>query len=88
MDMQLKVAHNIVALSREAERLGEGHEITEQHALGVVGALHALIFHQVHAHGPESLREIISDAVPLAVAFLTARVVERSRSGHRRNRSD
>lgn len=86
MDMHLRFARNIVALSREAERLGGGRVITEQHALGVVGAMHTLIFHQVHQHGPESLRDIISDVVPLAVAFLTARVESRPRDGQRRKR--
>jgi AcrR family transcriptional regulator len=90
MDMHLKFARNIAALSREAERLGEGRAISEQHALGVVGALHALIFHQVHRHGPERLHEIIPDAVPLAVAFLTARVASPPAPGdvRRRRRAD
>lgn len=74
MDMLLKFARNIVTLSRTAERQGEGHEISEQHALAVVGALHTLIFHQVHHHGPESIAAIIDEVVPLAAAFLTARV--------------
>ncbi len=74
MDMHLKFARNIVALSREAERQGEGREISEHHALAVVGALHTLIFHQVHRHGSESLLEIADEIVPLAAAFLTARV--------------
>lgn len=74
IEMQLALARQIAGLSREAARAGEGHEITEQHALGVVGALHTLIFHQVHRHGPERLHELIADVVPLAVAFLTARV--------------
>jgi AcrR family transcriptional regulator len=73
-EMLLKFARNIVALSREAERQGDGREISEQHALAVVGALHTLIFHQVHRHGPERLLEIVDEVVPLAVAFLTARV--------------
>ena len=87
MDMHVKFARNIVALSREAARLGDGREITEQHALGVVGALHTLIFHQVHRHGPERLHEIISDVVPLAVAFLTARVESQPVDGRRRKRA-
>lgn len=74
MDMHLKFARHIVALSRDAERQGGGREISEQHALAVVGALHTLIFHQMHRHGPDSLGEIIAEVVPLAVAFLTARV--------------
>ncbi|HWO24510.1 MAG TPA: helix-turn-helix domain-containing protein [Kofleriaceae bacterium] len=73
-EMLLRFAHNIVALSREAEAQGDGREISEQHALAVVGALHTLIFHQVHGNGPESLLDIIDEVVPLAVAFLTARV--------------
>jgi AcrR family transcriptional regulator len=85
--MHHKLARSIVALSREAERLGEGHEITEPHALAVVGALHSLIFHQVHTHGLESLGAVISDAVPLAVAFLTARVAEPPRAAKPRKRS-
>ncbi|HWU86123.1 MAG TPA: TetR/AcrR family transcriptional regulator [Kofleriaceae bacterium] len=87
MAMHLKFARHIVTLSRDAERLAEGREITEQHALGVVGALHALIFHQVHLHGPESLREIISEVVPLAVAFLTARVAPQPRDARPRKRA-
>jgi AcrR family transcriptional regulator len=74
VDMHLKFARNIVALSRAAERSGGGREISEQHALAVVGALHTLIYHQVHRHGPESLLQIADEVVPLAVAFLIARV--------------
>jgi AcrR family transcriptional regulator len=48
LDMHQRFARNIVALSREAEAQGDGHEISEQHALAVVGALHTLIYHQVH----------------------------------------
>jgi AcrR family transcriptional regulator len=73
-EMLLRFARNIVALSREAQAQGEGREISEHHALAVVGALHTLIFHQVHRHGPERLLDIVDEVVPLAVAFLTARV--------------
>ncbi len=73
-DMLLKFARNIVALSREAAHQGGGREISEAHALAVVGALHTLIFHQVHRHGPESLLDIADEVVPLAVEFLTVRV--------------
>lgn len=84
MDMHLKFARNIVALSREAERGGEGREISEPHALAVVGALHTLIFHQVHRRGPESLLELVDEIVPLAAAFLTARVPAPAGDGRRR----
>jgi AcrR family transcriptional regulator len=87
MDMHLKFARNIVALSREAERQGEGREISEQHALAVVGALHTLIFQQVHRHGPESLLGIIDEIVPLATAFLTARVPAPPGDARRRRRA-
>jgi AcrR family transcriptional regulator len=89
-DMLLKFARNIVALSREAERGGDGRQISEHHALAVVGALHTLIFHQVHRHGPESLIEIIDEVVPLAVAFLTVRVpapLAQLADGRRRKRA-
>jgi len=86
MDMHLKFARNIVALSRAAERAGEGREISEQHALAVVGALHTLIFQQVHRHGPESLLDIVDEVVPLAVAFLTVRVPEARSAPARRKR--
>jgi AcrR family transcriptional regulator len=85
-DMLLKFARNIVALSREAERLGEGREISEPHALAVVGALHTLIFHQVQRHGPESLLEIVDEVVPLAVAFLTIRAPAAAASGGGRSK--
>src|SRR6185436_644248 len=62
MDMHLKLARNIVALSREAVRQGDGREISEPHALAVVGALHELIFQQVHRHGADRLLEIIDQA--------------------------
>ena len=74
MDMHQKFARNIAALSRDAERQGGGREISEQHALAVVGALHTLIFQQVYRHGPDRLLDIIGEVVPLAVAFLTVRV--------------
>ena len=86
MDMHLKFARNIVALSRAAERAGEGREISEQHALAVVGALHTLIYHQVHRHGPERLLEIADEVVPLAVTFLIARVPVQSGEPRRRKR--
>jgi AcrR family transcriptional regulator len=86
IEMHLKFARNIVALSRDAERAGGGREISEQHALAVVGALHTLIFQQVHRHGPESLLDIIDEVVPLAVAFLTARVPEARGDSPRRKR--
>jgi len=86
MDMHLKFARNIVALSREAERSGEGREISEPHALAVVGALHTLIYHQVHRHGPDTLLQIVDDVVPLAVAFLIARVPAQPADPRRRRR--
>ena len=74
IDMHLKFARHIVALSRDVERQSGGREISEPHALAVVGAMHTLIFQQVHLHGPDRLLDIIDEVVPLAVAFLTARV--------------
>jgi AcrR family transcriptional regulator len=75
--VHLKFARNIVALSREAAGAGEGHELTEMHALAVVGALHQLIYGQLHLNGPDSLLEIGDDIVQLAVAFLTVRLPSR-----------
>lgn len=73
-DVHLKFARNIVALSRSASLEGEGRELSELHALAVVGALHQLIYGQLHQHGPDSLLEICDDVVQLAVAFLTVRI--------------
>lgn len=70
----LKFARNIVALSRDASAAGEGQELSELHALAVVGALHQMIYGQLLQHGPDSLIEIIDDVVMLAVAFLTVRL--------------
>jgi AcrR family transcriptional regulator len=74
LGVHLKFARNIVALSRSAALEGEGKELSELHALAVVGALHQLIYRQLHEHGPDSLPEISDDVVQLAVAFLTVRV--------------
>ncbi|HEX7835835.1 MAG TPA: TetR/AcrR family transcriptional regulator [Kofleriaceae bacterium] len=73
-DVHLKFAHNIVALSRVASQAGEGQELSELHAMAVVGALHQMIYGQLLKHGPDSLLEIIDDVVQLAVAFLTVRL--------------
>src|SRR5262249_55100987 len=77
LDMHQNFPRHIAALSRAAERQGEGREISERHALAVVGALHEMIFQQVHRHGAERLLEIVDEVVPLAVAFLTVRVRSR-----------
>lgn len=73
-DVLLKFARNIVALSRAASLEGEGQELSEMHALAVVGALHQLIYGQLHQRGPDSLHEISDEVVQLAVAFLTVRM--------------
>ncbi|TMQ02948.1 MAG: TetR/AcrR family transcriptional regulator [Deltaproteobacteria bacterium] len=69
--VQLKFAHNIVALSRSAAQGGEGEELSELHALAVVGALHQVIYGQLLEQGPDSLLGVIDDLVRIAVAFLT-----------------
>ena len=86
-DVHLKFARNIVALSRAAALEGEGQELTELHALAVVGALHQLIYGQLHQHGPDSLLEISDDVVPLAVAFLTVRNPPARQTARRRRAS-
>ena len=73
-DVHLKCARNIVALSRAASIEGEGRELSELHAVAVVGALHQMIYGQLHQHGPDSLVAISDDVVQLAVAFLTVRI--------------
>jgi len=73
-DVQLKFARHIVGLSRSAALQGQGQELSELHALGVVGAVHQLIYAHLHQHGPDSLLEISDDVVNLAVAFLTVRL--------------
>jgi AcrR family transcriptional regulator len=82
-DVHLKFARNIVALSRTAALEGEGQELTEMHALAVVGALHQLIYGQLLQRGPDSLHEISDDVVQLAVAFLTVRIPGRRNDRHR-----
>jgi hypothetical protein len=82
--VHLKFAHNIVALSRAAALDGEGQELSELHALAVVGALHQLIYSQLHENGPDSLLEIADDVVQIAVAFLTVRMPPGRRSIRRR----
>jgi len=77
-DVHLKFARNIVALSRSVALAGEGRELGELHAVGVVGALHQMIYGQLHVHGPDSLLEISDDVVQLAVAFLTVRMPVRA----------
>jgi AcrR family transcriptional regulator len=71
--VHLKFANNIVNLSRGTSHAGEGQELSELHALAVVGALHQIIYGQLLLHGPDSLLEISGEAVALAVAFLTVR---------------
>lgn len=86
-DVHLKFARNIVALSRAVAQDGEGRELSELHALAVVGALHQLIYGQLHQHGPDRLLEICDDVVQLAVAFLTVRLPgPRAPAGRRRTR--
>jgi AcrR family transcriptional regulator len=87
-DVHLKFARNIVSLSHAAALAGEGEELSELHALAVVGALHQMIYGQLLKHGPDSLLEIVDDVVRLAVAFLTvhmppARTVARRRRAER-----
>jgi AcrR family transcriptional regulator len=72
--VHLKFARNIVSLSRSTSQAGEGQELSELHAMAVVGALHQIIYGQLLEHGPDSLLEIIDDVVQLAVAFLTVRL--------------
>lgn len=83
-DVHLKFARNIVALSRAASLEGEGQELSEMHALAVVGALHQLIYGQLHQRGPNSLHEISDEVVRLAVAFLTVRMPPGRRGPGRR----
>jgi AcrR family transcriptional regulator len=84
LDVHLKFARNIVTLSRSASLEGEGRELSELHALAVVGALNQLIYGQLHHHGPDSLLEISDDVVQLAVAFLTVRVPQGRQTVRRR----
>jgi AcrR family transcriptional regulator len=72
--VHLKFARNIVALSRAASNDGKGQELSELHAIAVVGALHQMIYGQLLHRGPDSLLEISDDVVQLAVAFLTVRM--------------
>jgi AcrR family transcriptional regulator len=72
--VQLKFARNIVGLSRAAALAGEGQELSELHAMAVVGAMHQMIYGQLLQHGPDALLEIIDDVVTLSVAFLTVRM--------------
>lgn len=72
--VQRKFARNIVSLSRAASSGGEGEELTELHAMAVVGAMHELIYNQLLEHGPDSLLSIVDDVVRIAVAFLTVRL--------------
>jgi len=74
-DVHLKFARNIVALSRSASLEREGQELSEMHALAVVGALHQSIYGQLHQRGPDSLHEISDEVARLAVAFLTVRML-------------
>ena len=83
-DVHLKFARNIVALSRAAALEGEGRELGELHAVGVVGALHQMIYGQLHQHGPDSLLAISDDVVQLAVAFLTMRMPAQTATKRRR----
>jgi AcrR family transcriptional regulator len=73
-DVHLKFARNIVALSRGAALDGEGAQLSELHAVAVVGALHQMIYGQLLQHGPDSLLELSDDVVQIAVAFLTVRM--------------
>jgi hypothetical protein len=87
LGVHLKFARNIVALSRSAALEGEGRELSELHALAVVGALHQLIYGQLHDHGPDSLLEISDDVVQLAVAFLMVRLPPRQPRRRRSGRA-
>jgi AcrR family transcriptional regulator len=86
-DVHLKFARNIVALSRAASQEGAGQELTELHAVAVVGAMHQMIYGQLHEHGPDSLLEIGDDVVQLAVAFLTVRMPPARQVARRRRAS-
>lgn len=57
LEVHLEFARNIVTLSREATQEVEGSELTEMHALAVVGALHQPIYGQLHLYGPYSRLE-------------------------------
>lgn len=83
-DVQLKFARNIVGLSRSAAQTGKGQELTELHALAVVGALHQLIYAHLHKRGPDSLLEICDDVVQISVAFLTVRMPAQKQVAKRR----
>ena len=89
-DVQVKFARHIVAMSRKAALAG-GQELSELHALGVVGAIHQMVYSHLHQHGPDSLLEISEEVVALASAFLTIRMPPRPRSkpksGARRRRA-
>jgi AcrR family transcriptional regulator len=86
-DVHLKFARNIVSLSRAASQDGEGRELTELHAVAVVGAMHQMIYGQLHEHGPDSLLAIGDDVVQLAVAFLTVRMPPARQIARRRRAS-
>jgi AcrR family transcriptional regulator len=86
-DVHLKFARNIVSLSRAASQDGEGRELTELHAVAVVGAMHQMIYGQLHEHGPDSLLEIGDDVVQLAVAFLTVQLPPLRQVARRRRAS-
>jgi len=84
-DVLLRFARGIVALSKGAAAAGEGWELTEMHALGVVGAIHHIIHGQILRHGPDSVIEVIDGVVQMAVGFLTVRIPsERSTTSRRR----
>jgi AcrR family transcriptional regulator len=83
-DVQLKFARHIVAMSRSAASEGQGQELTELHALGVVGAIHQLIYAHLHQYGPDRLLEIGDDVVQLAVAFLTVKFPPVARARRKR----
>lgn len=85
--VHLRFARNIVALSRSASHTGQGRELSELHALAVVGALHQMIYGQLHTKGPDRLLEIADDVVQLAVAFLTVRMPGPARKRRRAARS-
>src|ERR1051325_570717 len=68
---RLMCPRNVRGRSRAAASAGEGQELSELHAMAVVGAMHQMIYGQLLQHGPDSLLEIIDDVVTLSVAFLT-----------------
>ncbi len=86
-DVLLKFARGIVANSKGAAAAGEGWELTELHALGVVGAIHHIVYGQILRNGPDSLIDVIEEVVQMAVGFLTVQLPAERSSTPRRKRA-